>query len=102
MLKTVMISFAIWAVVGSGASFSATRLPKPVLQVETSGEVMLAEDAGSFAIKPSEAALIAKNAYPEAKVLNVRLLPSGEYAVTLKVGGSVQRVLVNATSGELS
>jgi hypothetical protein len=29
-------------------------------------------------------------------------LPSGEYAVTLKVGGSVQRVLVNATSGALS
>jgi hypothetical protein len=59
------------------------------------------EDTG-FPIRPSEAALIAKDANPDAKVLGVKLLPSGVYAVTLKIGGSVSRVLVDATSGAIS
>ena len=61
----------------------------------------LVEDAAKWPIKPSQAALIAQEAHPGSVVLGVKLLPSGEYAVTLKTGGSVQKVLVNATSGDL-
>ena len=46
--------------------------------------------------------MTAQSAFPGSTVLGVKLLPSGEYAVTLKVGGSVQRVMVNATSGQIS
>jgi uncharacterized membrane protein YkoI len=55
---------------------------------------------GSYAVSPSEAASIAKDTWPGAKVLRVQLLPSGVYAVTLKQGGEVSRVLVDAQSGE--
>jgi hypothetical protein len=64
--------------------------------------IELAQDAGQYPIRPSEAAMIAKDAHPDAKVLNVKLLPSGVYAVTLKIGGSVARVMVDATSGAIS
>jgi uncharacterized membrane protein YkoI len=54
-----------------------------------------------YAVTPSEAAYIAKRTWPGAKVLRVQLLPSGVYAVTLKQGGEVSRVLVDANSGEV-
>ena len=57
---------------------------------------------GGYAVSPSQAASIAKDTWPGAKVLRVQLLPSGVYAVTLKQGGEVSRVLVDATSGEVS
>jgi uncharacterized membrane protein YkoI len=56
---------------------------------------------GNYAVTPSQAASIAKDTWPGAKVLRVQLLPSGVYAVTLKQGGEVSRVLVDATSGEV-
>jgi hypothetical protein len=99
VLKALMISVCLWAALCSGPSYSGARLP--IWQAQAADSYEIAQDQGEFAIKPSEAALIAKNAYPDAKVLGVKLLPSGEYAVTLKIGGSVQRVLVNATSGAL-
>lgn len=114
MLRYWTIITLICVALAASPSFSASRLPVHHVQifgpltlaedtmVEGAGdEDAVAEDQDQFAIKPSEAALIAKNAYPDAKVLGVKLLPAGEYAVTLKVGGSVQRVLVNATSGAL-
>jgi uncharacterized membrane protein YkoI len=53
------------------------------------------------AVSPSQAASIAKRSWPGSKVLRVQLLPSGVYAVTLKQGGEVSRVLVDASSGDL-
>ena len=58
-------------------------------------------DEGGYAITPSQAASIAKRSWPGSKVLRVQLLPSGVYAVTLKQGGEVSRVLVDASSGSL-
>jgi uncharacterized membrane protein YkoI len=55
----------------------------------------------SYGISASEAAAIAKGSWPGAKVLKVQLLPSGVYAVTLKQGGEVSRILVDATSGAI-
>jgi uncharacterized membrane protein YkoI len=62
----------------------------------------LVQDASRFPVQPSQAAVAAQSAYPGSTVLGVKLLPNGEYAVTLKVGGSVQRVMVNATNGQVS
>jgi uncharacterized membrane protein YkoI len=64
------------------------------------------EDGGygggeEFAVSPAEAASIAKRSWPGAKVIRVQLLQSGVYAVTLKQGGEVARVLVDASTGEL-
>ena len=64
--------------------------------------VQIVEDVDQFPIAPSQAAVIAKDSVPGSKVLNVKLLPSGVYAVTLKVGGSVTRVMVDATSGAVT
>jgi uncharacterized membrane protein YkoI len=64
--------------------------------------MQLADDNSNYPIQPSEAANIAKDANPGSKVLNVKLLPNGIYAVTLKIGGSVSRVMVDATSGSIS
>ena len=64
-------------------------------------QMRVAQDSGGISIKPSQAAIIALESLPGSKVLSVKLLPSGEYAVTLKIGGSVQKVLVNATTGEI-
>jgi uncharacterized membrane protein YkoI len=64
--------------------------------------VQVVEDVGQFPVAPSEAAVIARDSVPGSKVLNVKLLPSGVYAVTLKVGGSVTRVMVDATSGAVT
>jgi uncharacterized membrane protein YkoI len=63
------------------------------------------DDQGSadqnYTISASEAAAIAKGSWPGAKVLKVQLLPSGVYAVTLKQGGEVSRIRVDANSGSI-
>jgi len=62
------------------------------------------EDEGGaeeFPITEADAADIAQSQYPGARVLMVRLLPSGVYAVTLKEGGKVYRVRVNAKNGAI-
>ena len=64
--------------------------------------IHVADNSANYPIQPSEAASIARDAYPDAKVLNVKLLPNGVYAVTLKAGGSVSRVMVDATSGAIN
>ncbi len=69
----------------------ARKMPAPLIQ--------MVDNSSQFPVAPSEAAMIAKDSMPGSKVLNVKLLPSGVYAVTLKVGSSVTRVMVDATSG---
>ena len=50
-------------------------------------------------IKPSQAAAIAQAQVPYSKVIKLRLLPSGIYAVTLKADGNVTKVFVNGEDG---
>ena len=52
-------------------------------------------------VTPSDAAAIAQDAVPGSRVLKVKLLPSGDYAVTLKVKGSVMRVVVSGIDGSI-
>lgn len=53
-------------------------------------------------IKPSQALIIAQRLVPNSKGINVRLLPGGNYAVTLKRKNQVQRVIIDGETGELS
>ena len=64
--------------------------------------LQIAANASEYPIHQAEAAMIAKSANPGATVLSVKLLPSGVYAVTLKVGGSVRQVMVDATTGSIT
>lgn len=52
-------------------------------------------------IQPSQAAAIAQAQVPYSKVVKVRLLPRGDYAVTLVADGSVTRVIVNGQDGSV-
>ena len=54
-----------------------------------------------LAIQPSEAAAIAQGQYPGSKVVKVKLLPGGVYAVTLVTEGSVSRVMVDGQDGSI-
>ncbi len=65
---------------------------------ETYDQIAQEQDAG---IPPSEAAAIARDVVPGAKVVGVKLLSNGWYAVTLRSKGSVTRVMVNATDGSV-
>jgi uncharacterized membrane protein YkoI len=50
-------------------------------------------------IRPSQAAAIAQGQYPGSKVVGVKLLPSGVYAVTLKTDTDAMRVMVDGATG---
>jgi len=52
-------------------------------------------------IKPSQAIIIAKRVLPNSTALGVKLLPGGNYAVTLKRSNSVKRVYVDSLTGDL-
>jgi hypothetical protein len=91
-----------WVLACTLSLFMGVSAPVQAAVPAPSGLIQLAQDAEQYPIRPSEAAMIAKDANPDAKVLGVKLLPSGVYAVTLKVGGSVTRVMVDATSGAIS
>ena len=82
-------------------SFNETDGLKPDLSIFAQPMPRLVQDVGKWPVKPSQAAIIAQEAHPGSIVLGVKLLPSGQYAVTLRIGGSVQKVLVDATSGSL-
>ncbi len=61
----------------------------------------LAQQEPDTGIPPSEAAAIARDQVPGAKVVGVKLLSNGWYAVTLRAKGSVTRVMVNAQDGSV-
>lgn len=52
-------------------------------------------------ISPSQAAAIALREMPGSKVVGVKLLPQGAYAVTLKSASSVARVMISASDGSV-
>jgi hypothetical protein len=64
-------------------------------------DMQLAFDRSQVSVAPSEAASIAKDMVPGAKVVGVKLLPNGYYAVTLRDQGSVTRVMVSAIDGSV-
>jgi hypothetical protein len=52
-------------------------------------------------IKPSQAAAIAQAQVPYSKVVKVRLLPRGDYAVTLVAEGNVTRIFIDGQDGSV-
>jgi uncharacterized membrane protein YkoI len=71
------------------------------LPVDESLYDQLAQQDQDTGIPPSEAAAIARDQVPGAKVVGVKLLSNGWYAVTLRAKGSVTRVMVNAQDGSV-
>lgn len=65
------------------------------------GDFDLAQAEEDYPISASQAASIAQDTVPGSKVLKVKLLPSGVYAVTLKESGNVSRVKVDAKTGDI-
>lgn len=52
-------------------------------------------------IRPSQAAALAKRSVPGSSVVGVKVLPSGDYAVTLRTDTDVSRVIVNGEDGSV-
>ena len=50
-------------------------------------------------IKPTQALIIAQRAWPNSKALGVKLLPGGNYVVTLKRKNQLQRVTIDGDTG---
>ena len=101
MVKVVLIAAVLSSSLCSASAFAQGRLHNLFLNQQQL-PMLMTQQGSDFPIAPSQAAILAKDANPGSKVLNVRLLPSGVYAVTLKQGGSVLRVMVDATSGAVS
>ena len=102
-MKMILIIAMILGI-GAGQASASDHLAQGFANIgqTVSENAILADGDNNYPVKPSDAALIAQRTVPDSKVLNVKLLPSGEYVVTLKAGGSVQKVTVNATSGAVS
>ena len=64
-------------------------------------DALISELAIEIVPVTADQARIARQAMPGAKVLNVKLLPSGIYAVTLRGGGRLTRVMVDGRSGDI-
>jgi uncharacterized membrane protein YkoI len=75
----------------------------PSLHMYEGGQakVQLAQDYDSSGISAADAADIASQAYPGYRVIKVKYLNSGVYAVTLKANGNVERVMVRASDGAI-
>lgn len=50
-------------------------------------------------IKPSQALIIAQRMVPNSKGIDVKLLPGGNYAVTLRRNNQLQRVIIDGDTG---
>ena len=99
-LKFVAIALATLLVVEPAiAQYQTNRAPtilrKLVPQVIKPNLSLLPE----VRIRPSQAAAIAQAQVPDSKVIKVRLLPRGDYAVTLVAEGYVTKVFVNGQDG---
>jgi hypothetical protein len=74
----------------------------PLLPPDDSMQLAQQADSGpDVAIPPSQAADIAQSVDPSARVIKVKLLPSGVYAVILKGDGKLTRVMVDAQTGNI-
>ncbi len=90
---TLVVSAALlW----HGEANAQARVTIPIAK----SAIVLAQSA-DVSISPAEAADLAQSAVPGSKVLKVKLLPNGVYAVTLKADGSVMRVMVDGNSGSV-
>jgi uncharacterized membrane protein YkoI len=95
MFRILVATLLIWA----SAILPATAAQRHGL---ADPALLIMAGTSAYPINQAEAAMIAKSANPGSTVLSVRLLPSGVYAVTLKIGGSVREVMVDATTGSIT
>ncbi len=97
-VKTILGAVSLVLVMALGQPAQAAKI-KDVVSAAADASYDVAE--GEAGISEGQAADIAQSTQPGAKVIKVKLLPSGVYAVTLKEGGNVTRVMVDANSGAI-
>ena len=101
-VKTILGAVSLVLILAAGQPVQAATI-----DTQKANAAVTAEDdtfavaEGDYAISESQAADIAQSTQPNAKVIKVKLLPTGVYAVTLKEGGNVTRVMVDANSGAI-
>ena len=85
------------------AKFRHHKRIQQIMQLDLTqvDEFDVAQAQADYPISASQAASIAQDTVPGSKVLKVKLLPSGVYAVTLKESGNVSRVMVDAETGNI-
>ena len=80
-------------------------------EISSPGQFQIAQENGDYGdengggnlpISARQAAAIAKSTVPGARVLKVKPLSSGDYAVTLKGDGKLTRVIVNGYTGAVN
>jgi uncharacterized lipoprotein len=104
------IAGAVGILMLSILGFSQGACAQPITQIPAFVDALESKAAGlqsmqsegEYPVSAADAADIARSSIPGSKVLKVKLLPSGVYAVTLKDGDNVSRVMVDATTGSIS
>lgn len=117
--RLAMIGFVVLAIIATTPAYANKKklfvfippvigggIEEPFVRTQDSGddideEPESTDSQGEYPISAREAAMIAKSTFPGSKVLRVRLLPSGVYAVTLRGKGRLTRVKVDAQTGEI-
>lgn len=100
-LKFVAIALATLLVVEPAIAQYQTNNPAPRILRKLAPPVVRPNlsNLPDVLIEPSQAAAIAKAQVPNSKVIKLRLLPRGDYAVTLVADGYVTKVFVNGQNG---
>ncbi len=100
-LKFVALALATLLVVEPAIAQSQTNNRPPMMLRKLAPGTVKPNLSGlpEVRIRPSQAAAIAQGQVPYSKVVKVKLLSSGFYAVTLVADGSVTKVLVNGVDG---
>ena len=98
----VLVSvFGALSSANAGSSYKTQSYNTYQTEYTADGYGETSQYSDQYPISEAEAAAIAQSTEPYAKVLKVKLLQSGVYAVTLKDRGNVSRVMVDATTGEI-
>lgn len=101
----IAASVAMMLAAGDPAQSQTQELqPQPDLQIQPKFQIQPRAQQPSRPpdmplIKPSQALIIAMRVVPNSKAVGVKLLPGGNYAVTLKRNNQLQRVIIDGDTG---
>jgi hypothetical protein len=97
----IAVSAAMMLAAGDPAM---AQTPKPQLKLQVQPNILPRNQAPRRPpnlplIKPGQALIIAQRMVPNSKALGVKLLPGGNYAVTLRRNNQLQRVIIDGDTG---
>jgi uncharacterized membrane protein YkoI len=95
------VSVVLAAIFAAGPSLAQNYRPNIIVRPNLAPRVNPPAPNLGVKIRPSQAAAIAQGQVPGSRVVGVKLLPSGVYAVTLKTDESATRVMVDGQTGDV-